>query len=340
MNPLIIVPLTEEMLGEAALLAANRVRAERQHVPHLPARYENFGELLPLIRRAHSRAPSVAVLEGTRLVGFMTTILAEQLRGPYRGAFVGEWGHAVAGDLPSERRKYIYKRMYELLGEKWVKNGCFAHAVSIFAHDQDAVDAWFWSHFGMVCVDAMRGLNPIGASVHDDADFHIRQATLADMDAIVTLKELHARYMAESPIFWPLVELKGIRTRWGKWMSEESHIMYLAYRDDKPIAYMQWEPSYGNAGFIIRDPKTASVSGAFTLEEYRGGGVASALLDEVLRAARAGGFERCSVDFESHNIYGSRFWLRYFQPVCYSVFRQVDERIAWAHHDRRPDTVW
>lgn len=340
MSPLRIVPLTEELLGEAALLAAGRFRAERMHVPHLVAKYEDFGQLLPRIHRAHNRAPSAAALDGDRLVGFMTTVLVEELRGPYRGAYVGEWGHAVAGDMPGERRQYIYRRMYELLGEKWVKNGCFAHAVTLYAHDQDAINAWFWSHFGMCCVDAMRGLDPVRASVHDDDDFYIHQATADDMDAIVYLKELHARYMAESPLFMPVVELKGLRKRYEEWLSEESHIMYLAFRGDKPIAYMQWEPSYDGASYIITDPKTASITGAFTLEEHRGGGVGSALLDEVLRAARAGGFERCSVDFESHNIYGSRFWLRYFQPICYSVFRQVDERIAWAPHDRRPDTVW
>ena len=340
MSPLRIVPLTEELLGEAALLAAGRVRAERRHVPHLPARYENFGELLPLIRRAYSRAPGVAAIDGDRLVGFMTTNLVHGLRGPFRGAYVGEWGHAVAGDIAGERRQYIYRRMYELLGEKWVRNGCFAHAVTIFAHDQDAVNAWFWSHFGMACVDAVRGVEPIGATVHDDKDFYIRQATLSDLESVATLKELHSRYMAESPIFMPAVDLSGLRERVEKWMSQESHFVYLAFRGDKPIAYMQWEPSYKNASFIITDPKTASVTGAFTLEEHRGGGVGSALLDEVLRAARARGFERCSVDFESHNIYGSRFWLRYFQPICYSVFRQVDERIAWAPHDRRPEHIW
>ena len=40
------------------------------------------------------------------------------------------------------------------------------------------------------------------------------------------------------------------------------------------------------------------------------------------------GYVRCAVDFEPENVLGARFWLRAFQPVCYSLFRQVDERAA------------
>lgn len=339
MSQLKIVPLQEDMVEEASVLAAERVKAERLHVPHLPSRYESSGELLPLIRRAHSRAPGVAAFDGNRLVGFMTTVLAERLREAYRGAFVGEWGHAVSGYLAAERRGYVYKRMYEFIGEKWIQNGCFAHAITVFAHDRDALNAWFWSHFGMVAVDAMRGLEQVSAPDRDH-DVDIRLATTADMDAIVKLKSRHARYMAESPIFMPVTELKGLRQRWEKWVSVESHHMYLAFRGGEPIAYMQWEPSYDNASFIITDPRTASVTGAFTVKDHRGGGIGTALLNVILRHAREAGFERCSVDFEAHNIYGSRFWLRYFQPICCSVIRQVDERIAWARHDRPEETVW
>jgi hypothetical protein len=34
------------------------------------------------------------------------------------------------------------------------------------------------------------------------------------------------------------------------------------------------------------------------------------------------------------NILAARFWLRHFRPVCYTLVRHVDERIAWAHERR------
>ena len=34
----------------------------------------------------------------------------------------------------------------------------------------------------------------------------------------------------------------------------------------------------------------------------------------------------CSVDFESANLPGSKFWLRHFEPVAYSIIRHIDPR--------------
>ncbi len=55
---------------------------------------------------------------------------------------------------------------------------------------------------------------------------------------------------------------------------------------------------------------------------------ARALLAKVIESASADGYARCAVDFEAHNIHGSRFWLRHFTPVAYSVLRRLDERIS------------
>jgi hypothetical protein len=52
------------------------------------------------------------------------------------------------------------------------------------------------------------------------------------------------------------------------------------------------------------------------------------LLNGSLEWARAEGYERCAVDFEPMNSLAARFWPKYFQPVCYSLMRKVDERIG------------
>jgi hypothetical protein len=40
-----------------------------------------------------------------------------------------------------------------------------------------------------------------------------------------------------------------------------------------------------------------------------------------LRVYAAQGYTACSVDFESLNPEAAVFWMRYFEPVCYSVLR-------------------
>jgi hypothetical protein len=51
------------------------------------------------------------------------------------------------------------------------------------------------------------------------------------------------------------------------------------------------------------------------------------LLDQALMSARALGYERCAVPFEPMNILGTRFWLKFFKPVCFSIVRYIDERV-------------
>jgi GNAT superfamily N-acetyltransferase len=72
----------------------------------------------------------------------------------------------------------------------------------------------------------------------------------------------------------------------------------------------------------------------------RNSGIGTALLKHSLDWARSAGYERCAVDFEPENISGARFWLRHFRPVCYSLVRHVDERVAWAHEKREDKDLW
>ncbi len=65
-----------------------------------------------------------------------------------------------------------------------------------------------------------------------------------------------------------------------------------------------------------------------TKEKARNAGVATAVLDHALKSARESGYERCAVSFEPMNLLGTRFWLKYFKPVCFSVVRYIDERVV------------
>ena len=81
-------------------------------------------------------------------------------------------------------------------------------------------------------------------------------------------------------------------------------------------------------------------TGAYTVERYRRSGIGAALLNRLIAEAKSARYERLSVDFESINTLGSRFWLKYFKPVCYSVIRTLDDRVLWAHKDRKRESAW
>ena len=87
-------------------------------------------------------------------------------------------------------------------------------------------------------------------------------------------------------------------------------------------------PANADACAVIQDDKTASITMAFTRESVRNKGVAMALLNRSLEWSCSQGYERCAVDFETMNFLASRFWCKWFEPVCYSLVRCIDERVA------------
>jgi GNAT superfamily N-acetyltransferase len=141
------------------------------------------------------------------------------------------------------------------------------------------------------------------------------------------------RHLAASPIFLPIMELDDL-THFERWLATPDQVMFLAEVDDQIVASLGVGPANETACSVIEDPGTGSILSAYTLPEVRSLGVAAALLDAAIEYLRDSGKIRCAVDFESQNIQGVRFWMRHFHPVCFSMIRSIDERIAWAGADR------
>jgi GNAT superfamily N-acetyltransferase len=113
-------------------------------------------------------------------------------------------------------------------------------------------------------------------------------------------------------------------------LGEPAYAFFVAYQAGEPVAYIEIGPASQDACTVIRDEKTCSITGAYTRPGARNSGVAAALLNRCLSWAQSQGYQRCAVDFEPMNFLARRFWLKYFQPVSYTLIRQVDERIRFA----------
>ena len=167
----------------------------------------------------------------------------------------------------------------------------------------------------------------------------IRRATPADIDDVKRLQLGLRRHLASAPIFLPMQE-KWQHERYRAWLADPKVATWLAYRDGAAVASMRAELENEGAGELVRDAGTVAITGAYTEPAERSGGLATALLQHVVDWATEQGAARISVDFETQNIDGARFWLRHFQPVAYSLLRQVDDRILWAHAEREESAYW
>jgi GNAT superfamily N-acetyltransferase len=317
--PLEIVPFQEKQSEDAAALACARYRAQRQQVPLLPARFENADNILPRIRDLASQAPGVAAFRGGRLAGYLLGFVIPEFRGK-RSAYSPEWANAA--DMEDSRR--IYEEMYSHLSTRWVADGCAIHLVSILAHDRAGLQGWHWLGFGLDAADGVRDLSSVpGLSV----DVEIRRAGPEDAGQAVSLLEALRRHLMAAPTFLFRSERSDI-TQQKEWLGNPGNALWLACQGSEVVACLGQGPASPKASILIDDEKTTSIVSAFTREDVRGGGIATALLNRALDWGRTQGYERCAVDWEPMNILASRFWLRHFQPVSYALERHIDERVA------------
>jgi GNAT superfamily N-acetyltransferase len=311
-----IVRLEEKHLEDAAALACARYRALRQHVPLMPARYEKVDTILPKLHKLAGRSSGVAAIRGGRLVGFLGAFLIPEFRGK-RSALSPEWGNAAK----SEDSKRIYEEMYAHVSDGWVAEGCPTHLMVMLAHDRESLETWHWLGFGLCSTDAVRDLSPVqGAST----DVEIRRARVENAETVMAFDLALHRHLAAAPTFLAQDEdheLASVQ----KWLQDPSSAVWLACEGSKAMALLGQMSANPDACDIIVDEGTTSINSAFTYEDARGQGIASALLNRALAWGREQGYERCAVDFEPMNILAARFWTRHFQPVCYGMMRFVGE---------------
>jgi len=313
-----VIQLNEEHLEDAARLVSDRYQHLRAQAPDLPQRYSDVSSLVPLLQDILKPGiPGVAAIQGNRMVGFLTAWQMPDFRGK-QSIYSPEWANAAILDDSAR----IYEAMYSNIGAAWVADQYVAHYISLFPNDISALQALNWMGFGMFAVDAIRGLDPIQ---DDIAGVRIKRAELSDIESVIELQDALWQYMTGSPIF--LLSEKRDRAYYEEWLENPDKVVWLAYVNDEPVAFMRLGPADEDVCTIIFDEKTTSIYAAYTKEKMRSEGIAKALLDHALKSARAAGYERCAVPFEPMNLLGTRFWLKYFNPVCYSILRVIDDRL-------------
>lgn len=312
-----IASLREEHLEDAAALVSVRYKALRENVPLLPSRYEDVATILHMLRDLTGEAPGVVAIRGSRLVGFLLGFVIPMFLGK-RSVYSPEWANGA--ELGESRR--VYGEMYGHLSANWVANGCFTHLVSMLGHDREGIEGWQWLGFGLAAVDGVRELKAVEGG---GAEVKVRRASVEDIEEAMAFDETLNQHMAAAPIFW-MHEPRDYE----EWLREPGNALWLAYEGGEAVGCMGFEPGHVGGCEVLQDEKTVSIVSAFTKEGVRGRGIATALLNWSLGWAHVEGYERCAVDFEPMNVLAARFWMRWFEPVCYSLMRCIDERIGRA----------
>ena len=324
-----IEKLGKQHIEDAAKIAALNYRQELEFVPSLPNKnfYTYFYNSINKMTDRHFGA---AAIQNKKLVGFLSGFPINAYKGLHRGILCDIYAHGATGD-----KKDVYQCLYEHISEVWVRNGCLTHAISIFAHEKETVDTWFHLGFGNRCIDSMRPLTDIIGIKNNQ--YRIRIAAEDDAERLLAIESEDHQYFSHAPLFMPVIDKLTIDDV-KESLTAKDKFTWIALDNERPVAKMNVRKG-GEYPFIADDEKTINVCGAYALPEVRGTGVSKNLLNEIVQWAKAKGYERLGVDYESFNRLESRFWEKHFTPFAYCMFRKIDERILWANANRNNGIV-
>jgi GNAT superfamily N-acetyltransferase len=292
---------------------------QRQTVPILPDRLENPAEVAILLERMLQNNSGLAAVKDGEVVGYLLWFYCKNFRNARRkAAYCPVWAHAAI----EEQQPAIVRALYRAAAAQWADSSCEVHAISLLANDQAAIQTWFWSGFGLTVVDAIRPISsldfdhPTGVTIY--------RANLADVEVLADLEAEHWHHYLTAPVFMNPTP-PSHAAEFAELLQSPGGSAWLASIDNQPAGYLRLEASGSGAAEIVAAKTTISITGAYVLPSLRGRKIAPALLNAALKSYAAQGYTACSVDFESLNPEAAVFWMRYFEPVCYSVLR-VPER--------------
>lgn len=327
-----IEPYQEQYLGALATLLAECERDRADHPlqrPFLLVDEDAARRALESTVRQR-RSDGVIALEGGRPEGFLLAV--RELPAPLSDeALVFAPRSIVIDENSSARPDRAYdtiRALYAALAARWAGGGFLDHYVNAPRAATEHLRAWRSLGFGMNMVRGIRDTGPVAQ--RGDARVEIHEATVEDHAIIAELAIANFRYHAAPPMFMPsLVETEAAtRARERDLLEEPGAARFIASRDERVAGIATFRPWDGDRPGLLRP--TVHLQHGFTVDEARGGGVGSALLDHGMAWAREQGYERCTVNWVAANPLGARFWQRQgFVPIAYRLYRRIDPRILF-----------
>jgi GNAT superfamily N-acetyltransferase len=219
-----------------------------------------------------------------------------------------------------------YRDLYRDLAPSFIEDGARIHAVSLYAQEAEALEAFSLTGFGRIVMDAARPteelIRGLGGT-RPPAGYAARRAGASDAAALAGLDARLAAHIAASPVLMPHPQGRD-EGKWREWSDGKDAVAFVAgAADGKLCGFLKAEAPQFDVSDAVHSDTTLAIDGMFVAPEARAIGVGRCLLAVLAEHARAQGKALVSVDCETTNLEAYAFWSRRFRPVAWSLERRV-----------------
>ena len=323
------LPFTKEMIPDAGRLLAQRHGCNRESLPLLPVRFKQDDVAITAVETLwqEKQTKGFAAYREGKMIAYLFGLTTTNPWG--RAGYVYLPGYALSnGESPA-----MLQDLYTLLGDLWVKRGCFDHYLYISAADLEIIEALFNIGFGKERVDALLDLRTVEIpEVEDPAGIVIRQAGSGDNAHLGSLSDVIFRALANAPYWHPTVpeDWDELYEGWSELPDEKDWTIWLALENENALGTLGFRPEEETDTQMLASPNTTYLSVAATKPQARGRGISTVLTWYGLQQARQEGYELCYTNWISPNLLASRFWPRFgFTDAAYRLAKKINPMIAW-----------
>jgi len=251
----------------------------------------------------------------TYLLGFSDI---PTLKGKERGSYIPPWGHYI-----SNNDFHTFFKLYSQLAKDWLKTDNFTHIITYLPSNTLLQENLYILGFGLLVIDAFRSLAPI-PSPPLELKFLLRSMTSDDFQIFNQIEQDFCSYMQSSPTFL-YTSPSNCKSPLSEFIADDRCTFVVEYQGTLVAAI---RGVLGTSNFdLLSQPRSIGINYAYTDPKFRGFGLGTHLVNEVLKYGQDNQASYCTVDFESANLLANRFWLKYFTPIGYSSIRKIDNRL-------------
>ncbi len=240
------------------------------------------------------------------------------LKGQEQGIYIPLWGH-YQSNIDDQQ----FFLLYRTLAQEIVNDGVFNHIITYLPNNPLLQEQLFTLGFGLLVIDAIRPMELISTKPLQ-SKFVVRSMTSDDHNDVNQLEIDLSSNLQTSPTFLHS-SLSGQSSPLSDFISDKNQTFVVEF-EDKIVAATRCVLGSSNLD-LLDHSQTIAINFANTYPEFRGMGLGTHLVNEVLKWGQTHQSTRCTVDFESANLIATRFWLSLFTPIGFSAIRKMDNRL-------------